>query len=174
MGIVISALMVVLAVLFLLAARHYVAIKDYSSLSYSRVARRRLSRPGRRWSIALPVAAACCCRSSRTSGVALASVGKGWALTPLPRGLHAAVLRAGDRGDAQVHREQLPLLRAGRGGLRRGRRAHRVDARAHHACRGAARSTRLNTLILAMPGTAIGIAYIRAFHVTVARASTSG
>src|SRR5260370_1187705 len=43
MGIVISALMVLLAVLFLLPARHYVAIKDYSSLSYSRVARRRLS-----------------------------------------------------------------------------------------------------------------------------------
>src|SRR5439155_1610192 len=43
MGIVISALMVVLAVLFLVAARRYVAIKDYSSLSYSKVARRRLS-----------------------------------------------------------------------------------------------------------------------------------
>ena len=46
MGIVISALMVLLAVLFLLAARRYVAIKDYSSLSYSRIARRRLSPPG--------------------------------------------------------------------------------------------------------------------------------
>src|SRR5262250_3173993 len=44
MGIVISALMVLLAVVFLIAARRYVAIKDYSSLSYSRVARRRLSR----------------------------------------------------------------------------------------------------------------------------------
>jgi len=43
MGIVISALMVVLAVVFLVAARRYVAIKDYSSLSYSKVARRRLS-----------------------------------------------------------------------------------------------------------------------------------
>src|SRR3989442_27768 len=43
MGIVISAFMVLLAVLFLIAARRYVAIKDYSSLSYSRVARRRLS-----------------------------------------------------------------------------------------------------------------------------------
>src|SRR3989442_15074691 len=42
MGIVISALMVVLAVMFLVAARRYVAIKDYSSLSYSRLARRRL------------------------------------------------------------------------------------------------------------------------------------
>ncbi len=37
MGIVISALMVGLAVVFLVAARRYVAIKDYSSLSYSRV-----------------------------------------------------------------------------------------------------------------------------------------
>ena len=37
MGIVISALMVLLAVVFLLAARHYVGLKDYSSLSYSRI-----------------------------------------------------------------------------------------------------------------------------------------
>src|SRR5918994_2685073 len=43
MGIVISALMVGLAILFLVAARRYVAIKDYSSLSYSRIPRRRLS-----------------------------------------------------------------------------------------------------------------------------------
>src|SRR5262245_14260291 len=42
MGLVISALMVVLALLFLVAARRYVAIKDYSSLSYSRIRRRRL------------------------------------------------------------------------------------------------------------------------------------
>src|SRR6266702_7948561 len=43
MGIVISALMVALAVVFLVAARRYVAIKDYSSLSYSKIGRRRLS-----------------------------------------------------------------------------------------------------------------------------------
>ena len=42
MGIVISALMVLLAIAFLVAARRYVAIKDYSSLAYSRVPRRRL------------------------------------------------------------------------------------------------------------------------------------
>src|SRR5215470_5865546 len=48
MGIVISALLVGLAVVFLLAARHYVAIKDYSSLAYSRVERRRLG-PVARW-----------------------------------------------------------------------------------------------------------------------------
>src|SRR6266852_2887283 len=45
MGIVISALLVLLAVVFLVAAKHYVAIKDYSSLAYSRVERRRLSGP---------------------------------------------------------------------------------------------------------------------------------
>src|SRR5207244_3921880 len=43
MGIVISALLVLLAVVFLLAARHYVAIKDYSSLAYTKVERRRLT-----------------------------------------------------------------------------------------------------------------------------------
>lgn len=48
MGIVISALMVILAVIFLLIARHYVAIKDYSSLTYSRIERKRLS-PITRW-----------------------------------------------------------------------------------------------------------------------------
>src|ERR1051325_10494054 len=42
MGIVISALLVVLAIGFVLAARQYVAIKDYSSLAYSRVERRQL------------------------------------------------------------------------------------------------------------------------------------
>src|SRR5437870_12954754 len=42
MGIVISALLVVLAIVFVLVARHYVAIKHYSSLAYSKVERRRL------------------------------------------------------------------------------------------------------------------------------------
>jgi len=46
MGIVISALMVVLAVAFLIAAKQYVAIKDYSSLAYSKIERRRLGQSG--------------------------------------------------------------------------------------------------------------------------------
>src|SRR5438034_1101756 len=45
MGIVISALMVLLAVAFLLVARRWVGLKEYSSLSYSTIARRRLSAP---------------------------------------------------------------------------------------------------------------------------------
>src|SRR6184192_95354 len=51
MGLVICALMVLLALSFLLAARHYVGLKDYASLSYSRVERRRLS--GGRQALAL-------------------------------------------------------------------------------------------------------------------------
>ena len=40
MGIVISALMVVLAVVFLMVARRWVGLKDYASLSYATVERR--------------------------------------------------------------------------------------------------------------------------------------
>ncbi|MCG6533573.1 MAG: ABC transporter permease subunit, partial [Syntrophales bacterium LBB04] len=43
MGIVISAIMVILAILFLIVAKKYVAIKDYSSLSYSQIERRKMS-----------------------------------------------------------------------------------------------------------------------------------
>src|SRR6059036_2098181 len=44
MGIVISALMVILAIAFLLVARRWVGLKDYASLSYTVVERRRLTR----------------------------------------------------------------------------------------------------------------------------------
>ena len=47
MGIVISAIMVILAILFLIIAKKYVSIKDYSSLSYSVIERKKLS-PWRR------------------------------------------------------------------------------------------------------------------------------
>ena len=67
MGIVISALLVLLAVAFLLLARHYVAIKDYSSLAYTKVERRRLPPSCRRWSSG-PSPPSCCWRSCRTSG----------------------------------------------------------------------------------------------------------
>src|SRR5512136_1449342 len=47
MGIVISAIMVILAILFLIIAKKYVAIKDYSSLSYSKIERKKISAWGR-------------------------------------------------------------------------------------------------------------------------------
>src|SRR5207302_1857819 len=83
MGIVISALMVVLAVVFLVAARRYVAIKDYSSLSYSKVARRRLSPLGQTGAITF-LSALMLLSFIPYLGVFFASVGKGWSLTPFP------------------------------------------------------------------------------------------
>src|SRR5207249_10777266 len=81
MGIVISALMVLLAVLFLVAARRYVAIKDYSSLSYSKVARRRLSPLGQTGAVSF-LSLLMLLSFIPYLGVALASVGMGWSLTP--------------------------------------------------------------------------------------------
>jgi iron(III) transport system permease protein len=134
MGIVISALMVVLAVVFLVAARQYVAIKDYSSLAYSRVARRRLPPLGQAAAVAFLVqytfqyferviveTPKYVVNSFLSSGLAV--------LGCVAVGVPIAWILA---------RTRLP----GRDVL---------DG--------------LNTLILAIPGTAIGIAYIRAFHV---------
>ena len=162
MGLVISAFMVVLALLFLIAARRYVAIKDYSSLSYSRLARRRLSPLAEAGAITF-LSLVMLASFVPYVGVALASVGKGWSLTPFPvqytlhyfervlvetpkyvlnsflySGLAVAVCVAVGVPVAWViGRTRLP----GRDVL---------DG--------------LNTLILAVPGTAIGIAYVRAFH----------
>src|SRR5688572_14564439 len=83
MGIVISVLMVLLAVVFLVAARQYVAIKDYSSLAYSRVARRRLS-PARQALVIGLLSLVMLLSFIPYLGVALASVGKGWAMTAIP------------------------------------------------------------------------------------------
>jgi iron(III) transport system permease protein len=163
MGIVISALMVVLAVVFLLAARQYVAIKDYASLSYSRIPRRRLRGPAHAGAVGF-LSLLMLLSFVPFVGVGLASVGRGWSLTPFPEqytllyfervivetpkyivntflysGLAVALCIAIGLPIAWIlARTRLP-----------GRDA--LDA--------------LNTLILAIPGTAIGIAYVRAFHV---------
>lgn len=162
MGIVISALMVLLAVAFLAAARHYVAIKDYSSLAYSRVARRRLSAPQQVLAIAF-LSLVMLASFIPYLGVALASVGRGWSLTPFPE---QYTLHFFERVIVETPKYIVnSFLYAGLAVaicvvvgvpiawlLARTRVPGRdvLDA--------------LNTLILAVPGTAIGIAYIRAFH----------
>ena len=162
MGIVISALMVLLAVLFLLAARHYVAIKDYSSLSYSRVTRRRLS--GGRQVLAVAFLSLLLLLSFIPYvGIALASVGKGWALTPLPV---AYTLQYYERVIVETPKYILnSLLYSGLAVVicvLVGVPIAWLLARSSVRGRGALDA--VNTLILAVPGTAIGIAYIRAFH----------
>jgi len=162
MGIVISTLMVLLAVLFLLAARHYVAIKDYSSLSYSRGARRRLAGGPQILAIAF-LSLLLLLSFIPYIGLALASVGKGWALTPLPV---AYTLQYYERVIVETPKYILnSFLYSGLAVVicvLVGVPIAWLLARSSVPGRGALDA--VNTLILAVPGTAIGIAYIRAFH----------
>jgi len=162
MGIVISVLMVLLAVLFLLAARRYVGLKDYSSLSYSRIERRRLSGVGQALAVG-GLSLVMLLSFIPYIGVVLASVGKGWALTPFPV---AFTLQYYERVIVETPKYIVnSFLYSGLAvvicvGV--GVPIAWLLARSTVPGRGALDA--INTLILAVPGTAIGIAYIRAFH----------
>jgi iron(III) transport system permease protein len=162
MGIVISALMVLLALVFLVAARHYVAIKDYSSLSYSRISRRRLSPLGQVAAIGF-LSTVMLLSFIPYIGVVLASVGRGWSLTPLPV---QYTLHYFERVIVETPKYILnSFLYSGLAvvlcivvGVPIAWLIARTQAPGRDTLDA------LNTLILAIPGTAIGIAYIRAFH----------
>jgi len=163
MGIVISALLVLLAVVFLAAARQYVAIKDYSSLSYSRVARVRLG-PLAQAGVIAALSLVMLLSFVPYLGVALASVGRGWSLTPFP--VHYT-LRYFERVIVETPKyivnsflyATLAVILC----IAIGVPIAWILARTRLPGRGTLDG--LNTLILAIPGTAIGIAYVRAFHV---------
>jgi iron(III) transport system permease protein len=162
MGIVISALLVLLAVVFLVAAKHYVAIKDYSSLAYSRVERRRLSAP-----LQVLVVAALSLLMLLSFlpylGVGLAAFGRGWSLTPFPT---SYTVQFFERVLVETPKYVLnSLLYSGLAVaicIAVGVPIAWLLARTRLP--GNELLDALNTLILAIPGTAIGIAYIRAFH----------
>src|SRR5438876_5482886 len=162
MGIVISALMVVLALVFLLAARHYVAIKDYSSLSYSRIPRRRLGR-WRQALVVLFLSTVMLLSFIPYLGVVLASVGRGWSLTPFPV---RSTLGYFERVIVETPKYIVnSFLYSGLAVVlcvALGVPIAWILARTRLPGRDTLDG--LNTLILAIPGTAIGIAYIRAFH----------
>jgi iron(III) transport system permease protein len=165
MGIVISALMVLLAVLFLLVARHYVAMKDYSSLSYSKIERRRLSMP-RQALVVVFFSLVMLFAFIPYAGVTLASLGKGWSLTPFPV---AYTLQYYERVIVETPKYVVnSFLYSGLAValcIAIGLPIAWLLGRSTVPGRGALDA--LNTLILAIPGTAIGIAYIRAFHVEI-------
>jgi len=162
MGIVISALMVALAIVFLVAARRYVAIKDYSSLSYGRLARVRLS-PLRQAAAVAFLTLVMLLSFIPYLGVVLASVGKGWSLTPVPV---RYTLQYFERVIVETPKYIVnSLLYAGLAVVLCivvGVPIAWILARTRLAGRDALDG--LNTLTLAVPGTAIGIAYVRAFH----------
>jgi iron(III) transport system permease protein len=162
MGIVISALMVGLAVLFLVLARRYVAIKDYSSLSYSRIPRRRLSPLGEAGAVAF-LSTVMLLSFIPYLGVLLASVGKGWSMTPFPvryTGMYfeRVIVETPKYIVNSFLYSGLAVLLCIAIGVPIAWILARTRLPGRDALDG------LNTLILAIPGTAIGIAYIRAFH----------
>ena len=162
MGIVISALLVLLAIFFVLAARQYVAIKDYSTLAYSKVERRRLG-PVKRWLAVGFFSLLMFISLIPQVGVVLAAVGRGWSLTPFPEHYTWEFFQ-------QVSIETPKfivnsLLFCGLAVvlcLAIGVPMAWIMSRTRLPGRGAMDA--LTTLILAIPGTAIGIAYIRAFN----------
>ena len=162
MGIVISALMVLLAVVFLLVARRWVGLKDYSSLSYSVIARRRLSPPRQAAAVAF-LSVLMLLSFIPYVVVALASFSRGWSLTPLPL---SYTLQHFERVIVETPKYIVnSFLYSGLAVvlcIAVGVPIAWILGRSTMPGRGALDS--LNTLILAVPGTAIGIAYIRAFH----------
>jgi iron(III) transport system permease protein len=162
MGIVISAIMVLLAILFLIIAKKYVAIKDYSSLSYSKVERRKISVWGEVLVIVFLIAVLVFSFIPYL-GIALDSFGKGWALTPIPV---KYTLQYFERVAFETPKFILnSLLFSGISVLICiivGVPVAWVMARTKLPGKDILDS--LTTLILALPGTGIGIAYMRAFR----------
>jgi iron(III) transport system permease protein len=162
MGIVISAIMVVLAILFLIVAKKYVAIKDYSSLSYSKIERKSLS-PLARAGVVAFLTLVLIFAFIPYLGVALDSFGKGWALTPFPV---KYTLQYFERVAIETPKFIInSLLYSGISVLiciLFGVPVAWVMARTKVPGRDILDS--LTTLILALPGTGIGIAYLRAFR----------
>ena len=162
MGIVISALMVLLAVVFLLVARRWVGLKDYSSLSYLVIARRRLSAPRQAATVGF-LSMLMLLSFIPYIGVGLAAFSRGWSLTPLPL---SYTLQHFERVIVETPKYIVnSFLYSGLAValcIAVGVPIAWILGRSTMPGRGALDS--LNTLILAVPGTAIGIAYIRAFH----------
>lgn len=162
MGIVISAIMVLLAILFLIVAKKYVSIKDYSSLSYSVIERKTLSPPAKAGVVCF-LGLILILAFIPYLGIALDAFGKGWALTPFPV---QYTLQYFERVAFETPKFILnSLLYAGISVLiciAVGVPIAWVGARTRLPGREVLDS--LTTLILALPGTGIGIAYMRAFR----------
>ncbi|MGQ0571846.1 MAG: ABC transporter permease [Armatimonadota bacterium] len=166
MGIVIGALMSVMAILFVIVARRLVATREYAVLSYRGVERRPLSGVAR---VLAPLFFVVILTLAflPSLGVALAAFGRAWALTPFPTRFTFEHL------DTVLHLTPIYVINTLRwSGLAAviilvvGVPTGWMLARTTLPGRGVVDA--IVTLVLALPGTAIGIAYIRAFHVPVA------
>ncbi len=162
MGIVISAIMIFLAIIFLIVAKRYVALKDYSSLSYSVIERKTLSTAGK-FGVVSFLSVILLFAFIPYLGIILDSFGKGWALTPIPV---RYTLQYFERVSIETPKFIVnSLLYSGISVaicIVIGVPIAWVMARTKLPGRELLDS--LTTLILALPGTGIGIAYLRAFR----------
>jgi iron(III) transport system permease protein len=162
MGIVIGALMAIMAILFLAVAQRIVAQREYAVLSYRPVERQALRGAARLlaplfFSVVLAVA------FLPYLGVTLAAFGRAWSLTPFPTSFTFRHL------DAVLHLTPIYVINTLRWSaaavliiLVVGVPLGWILARTGLPGKGAMDA--VVTLVLALPGTAIGIAYIRGFH----------
>jgi len=162
MGIVIGALMAAMAIVFLVIARRIVGLREYAVVSYRAVERRPLRGVARVLAPAFFVAILTVAFLPYL-GVTLAAFGKAWSLTPFPTRFTLAHM------DQVLHLTPIYLINTLRWSaiavliiLAIGVPIGWVLARSTLPGRGIIDSAVI--LILALPGTALGIAYIRAFH----------
>lgn len=162
MGIVIGALMAAMAIVFLVIARRIVGLREYAVVSYRGVERRPLRGVARVLAPAFFVAILTVAFLPYL-GVTLAAFGKAWSLTPFPTRFTLAHM------DQVLHLTPIYLINTLRWSaiavliiLAIGVPIGWVLARSTLPGRGMIDSAVI--LILALPGTALGIAYIRAFH----------
>jgi iron(III) transport system permease protein len=171
MGIVISAIMVILAILFLILAKRYVAIKDYSSLAYSKVERKRLS-PMANALVVLFIGIVLLFAFIPYLGITLDAFGKAWALTAFPE---SYTLHYFKRVIIETPKFIVNTIIFASGAtllcLLFGVPIAWILARTKVPGRDSLDS--LVTLILALPGTAVGIAYLRAFRDDIPFTNTS-
>lgn len=162
MGIVISAIMIALAIVFLIVAKRYVAIKDYSSLSYSVIERKKLPLAARIGTIVF-LGGVLVFAFIPYLGIILDSFGKGWALTPIPvKYTLQYFYRVAIETPKFIYNSLLYSGIAVLICIAVGVPIAWVMARTKLPGRDLLDS--LTTLILALPGTGIGIAYLRAFR----------
>ena len=165
MGITVGAVMVVLSIVFLLIAKKYISMKDYSTLSYRAVERKTLKGKWAILTIVFLVLLLLICFIPYL-GVTLASFARSWSMSPLPTSW------------TTVHYEKVLLYAPGYiintfrfcilaviMCILIGVPISWIMARTQMRTRGALDI--LTMLVLALPGTALGIAYIRAFNTPI-------
>jgi iron(III) transport system permease protein len=162
MGIVIGALMAIMAIIFLGVAQRIVRQREYAVLSYRSVERQPLQGIARILAPAFFVAVLTIAFLPYL-GVTLAAFGRAWSLTPFPTRFTLGHL------DAVLHLTPIYVINTVRWSalavviiLAVGVPLGWILARTSLPGKGAMDA--IVTLVLALPGTAIGIAYIRGFH----------